>query len=127
MSPSTKIFRRKQPKLIGEMVISASNETKFNTNNDIDEFSNKYRTVIDLIIEKIKIGFVSGDGENPLKKVYYYSSKDEQKKAFKKNIGESTFIIPERFQENILRLYTKNSKIKRDDQIYWNEITKQYR
>lgn len=122
-----KIFRRRQPKLIGEMVISASNETKYNTNNDIDEFSNKYRTVIDLVIEKIKIGFVSGDGENPLKKVYYYSSKDEQKKAFKKNIGESTFIIPERFQENIVRLYTKNSKIKRDDQIYWNELTKQYR
>lgn len=78
-----------------------------------------------IIIEFIKIGFVSGDRQNPLELVNYYNGKEEYpNKTFKLAPGETSFIITNQFQEVIMRMYTlDDDKIDEEDlEKKWNEL-----
>jgi len=79
---------------------------------------------------------VSGNGDNPLKKVHYYSEPSSprytniepetpMKKGFTIDINSTSFIIPEKFQERILRLYTFSNNIE-EAKKYWKTIVQQY-
>ena len=52
------------------------------------------------------IGFVSGNKSNPLENISFYSDKDPNVK-FKLDPKENSFIIPDKYQETILRLYSR--------------------
>ena len=78
-----------------------------------------------IIIEFIKIGFVSGERQNPLELVNYYNGKEEYpNKTFKLAPGETSFIITNQFQEVIMRMYTlDDNKIDEDElEKKWNEL-----
>ena len=109
-----RLIRRQHPKLVGEIVIT----------KDIDrEEIHGMRIILEYIIEEIKIGFVSGDNENPLKNVYYFN-KTNPLQAHQIDHSKTSFIIPDKFQERILRLYTFNGVDAAKK--YWNQLIKQY-
>lgn len=117
------LMKRKHPKCVGEYVIS---EEKCAEIAGLDTIpAPKIRLVVDFIIEEIKIGFVSGNGGNPLKKVYYYSEKDKSTpslQGFNINIKQTSFIIPEKFQERIIRMYTLQPEITEEAKAYWQQL-----
>lgn len=55
------------------------------------------------------IGFVSGNKSNPLENISFYSDKDPNVK-FKLDPKENSFIIPDKYQETILRLYSRRQQ-----------------
>ena len=112
------LLERKHPICIGEHI----------TDNQKDS-TVAIRDVLGYIIEEIKIGFVSGNGENPLKKVHYYRPSSPRaaqnsisRKAFTIDINRTSFIIPEKFQERILRLYTWDRDNLAAAQEYWKKL-----
>ncbi len=113
------LLERKHPICIGEHITADQEDTAMGI-----------RDVLGYIIEEIKIGFVSGNGENPLKKVHYYRNSSPRsgdqasssRKAFTIDINRTSFIIPEKFQERILRLYTWNNKNLPAAQEYWKKL-----
>ena len=112
------LLERKHPICIGEHI----------TDNQKDS-TVAIRDVLGYIIEEIKIGFVSGNGENPLKKVHYYRPSSPRaaqnsisRKAFTIDINRTSFIIPEKFQERILRLYTWDRDNFAAAQEYWKKL-----
>jgi hypothetical protein len=123
------LIERKHPKCIGEYIINKRNQSP-------EEHVPEIRLILGYIIEEIKIGFVSGNGDNPLKKVHYYSEPSSprytnkepetpMKKGFTIDINSTSFIIPEKFQERILRLYTFSNNIE-EAKKYWKTIIQQY-
>lgn len=67
----------------------------------------------DIYIHNGKIGFFSGNKTNPFKKIYFYNTKNVQKKSksnkcfiIKKN--EVSRVIPENQQEHILMIFSNN-------------------
>jgi len=77
-------------------------KTPINLDNDFKD--DIYR------IYKSKVGFVSGNKENPLDKIYVYKTKDLflngiSVKARKINKNEISYIIPEIYQEHITNIY----------------------
>lgn len=63
----------------------------------------------ELIIHEHTIGFVSGDKANPLDNIWVYRNSEPNIK-YKLNVKESSFIIPEQYQETIVRIYAKPNK-----------------
>ena len=110
------MLNRKHPILVGELVINESLKSKDETQG--------IRIVLDLIIEELKIGFVSGNNKNPLKDIYYYNKGQERNEPFKMDPRNSSFIIPEKFQERILRLYRSYNSSHKEAMSYWEEIKK---
>lgn len=110
------LLNRKHPILVGELVINESLKSKDETQG--------IRIVLDLIIEELKIGFVSGNNKNPLKDIYYYNKGQERNEPFKMDPRNSSFIIPEKFQERILRLYRSYNSSHKEAMSYWEEIKK---
>lgn len=113
------ILNRIHPHMYNQIVFMNKNNEKYeqgyiNYDNNV-------------IIEYIKIGFVSGERKNPLKLVNYFNGKENYpNKTFRLAIGETSFIIPNQFQEVILRMYTlddnKIDKVKLET--IWNKIRK---
>ena len=56
-------------------------------------------------IMKCKIGFISGNGENPLKNVVYFS---KNKQSAYKIQNYSSFMAPKNCREYIYRIYIDN-------------------
>ena len=114
------ILARKHPKLIGEKVVPI---------DSAKSFKQGFRLVVDMVIEEIKIGFVSGNNKNPLNMVQYYDENSEHgenlRTSFDINPQDTSFIIPERFQERIIRLYHVNLTKENihDAREYWKKMT----
>ena len=65
------------------------------------------RTILDLIIDEVKIGF--GGGENPLARVNYYGPECNQAAGWYARLldpQKASFCIPALHEETLLRLYT---------------------
>lgn len=73
--------------------------------------------------EEIKIGFVSGNNMNPLQNVYYF---DKDSEGYKIDCNKTSFMIPQRYQEVILRLYTKNEAVSDKDKKVWKCVSDIY-
>lgn len=57
------------------------------------------------------IGFVSGNKSNPLNSVWFYNPKSKDCKI-KLDLKKNSFIIPEKYQETIMRIYVRDEKDK---------------
>ena len=115
---SKALLSRKQPILVGELVISEKYA---------DKQLEGLRNILNLIIEELKIGFVSGNNKNPLKNVFYYDKKNKRGIPFHIDISSSSFIIPEKFQERILRVYRARDSSEEEAQEFWQEMKNQYK
>ncbi len=78
----------------------------------LSSFDSSYMDKI--IIHQTKIGFVSGDKENPLENIYTYSSKlfgtnDSAIESTKMSINDITLITPKIYQEYITMIFCKNN------------------
>jgi HD superfamily phosphohydrolase len=77
-------------------------------------YNNMYNDKNKYDIYQIKIGYISGNKENPLDNIYFYNTKDIQNKnfiKFKMNHKEVSILIPDVYQEYILMIYKKNEII----------------
>ena len=103
------LFLRRFPKMIGEQIISVSD------NSTIKSVEDKLNTILSCLDDnhvdhlcwcKIKIGFVSGNNENPLYKVVYYD-KDKIGNVLKGFIVNNydCFMVPKNYQEYIYRIF----------------------
>jgi len=102
---------RAHPKLVGEKTIiirqtpdSNGDETINNALSSILSLLNKHNILNNGIL-KTKIGFISGNGENPLINVPYFS-KDNI--TAEKTADYSSFMTPTNCQEYIYRIYSEN-------------------
>jgi HD superfamily phosphohydrolase len=95
-----KLQFRKIPKLVGELVVKLPHES-------YDSSEPNPRTIFDLIVQKIKIGFANGN-ENPLCCVHYYDNSDINL-GKKRNPQNSSFCVPAAFQELIVRMYSQGA------------------
>jgi HD superfamily phosphohydrolase len=90
-----RIIERDLYKFVGEFV----------TKNNVDlEFGNDP----DVIISKVKIGYISGNKDNPLDNIYFYDKKNENK-YFKLNKKDISMFIPENHQEYCIKVFYKNN------------------
>ena len=106
-----KLAFRAHPKLVGEKTIiirqtpdSNGDETINNALSSILSLLNKHNILNNGIL-KTKIGFISGNGENPLINVPYFS-KDNI--TAEKTADYSSFMTPTNCQEYIYRIYSEN-------------------
>ena len=83
-------------------------------NLNYNEFFN-YKNIVDLLVDKVDIGFASG-GENPLTSVYYF----ENGEACLSDPTKSSFSIPIQFRESILRLYTYDRNREKEAKEFWD-------
>ena len=105
-----KLDKRELPKMIGEIIVTVSNNNK-DKQEDIEARLNE---IINMLtndgitnrgIMKCKIGFISGNGENPLKNVVYFN---KNKQNAYKTENYSSFMAPKNCQEYIYRIYIDN-------------------
>ena len=68
--------------------------------SELDKANIKHRGIM-----KLKIGFISGNGKNPLNNVIYFKKNGET--CFKKTQYDS-FIVPKDCQEYIYRIYIED-------------------
>ena len=99
--------KRELPKLVGEKVICFNLPTQ-----KIKNFEIKLDNIITQLNNtgitnkgwsKIKIGFISGKGENPLKKVVYFKNSLQHPHQLKEY---NSFMAPKTCQEYIYRIYS---------------------
>tara|TARA_B100001540_G_scaffold170159_1_gene150390 strand:- start:405 stop:1628 length:1224 start_codon:yes stop_codon:yes gene_type:complete len=98
------------PKLIGEKIATVcSSPDSDNTDameNQITEFVNILNTKKKTIYCRTKIGFISGNGENPLKNVPYFN---KHSSLAYKVCHYSSFMAPKNCQEYIYRIYIEDT------------------
>lgn len=117
------LSKRNIPILIGEKTLCNKDcIIDFIENNPKPDY---YDNDSDLyIFECLKLG-LSGS-KNPLNNVYYYD-KNSENKCFKLNSNEFSFIIPDNYEEIIIRFYAKNrnkNKQIKAGNIIWNNYIK---
>ena len=104
--------KRDIPKMIGEKVIS------YNENNQTLEFEKKLDGVIRALNEagisnrgwsRLKIGFISGRGVNPLTKVIYINHHTKQPYTIPETSNYNSFMVPNNCQEFVYRIYVNTS------------------
>ena len=102
-----KLDNREIPKMIGEKIITVCN----NEDSNAKDIEIKLNEIINILMVegiknrgfmKCKIGFISGNGENPLKNVVYFNK--YKKNAFQID-SYSSFMAPKSCQEYIYRIY----------------------
>jgi HD superfamily phosphohydrolase len=111
------LMSRNHPQLVGELILKDKN---------FEEPVEKLRIIFDLFVEELKIGFVSGNNKNPLENIYYYKKGKENETPFKIKLSDSSFIIPEKFQERIVRVYKTPESSQSEAEEFWNELIKKY-
>ena len=120
----TKIMRRQLPKLIGEKIVNKENMTIIKKHfEDFVKILNKYH-IINRGVMQLKIGFISGNGENPLNNVVYYEKNKEPSKITEYD----SFIVPKNCQEYIFRIYyePKNSDQEKSCLELWKHFCNDY-
>ena len=120
-----KLDKRNFPKMLGEKVLCYNGHTE-----EIRKFEEKLDNIVTLLdnseIEnkgwsKIKIGFISGNGENPLKNVVYFNN--SLQRPFRVEEYPS-FIAPKSCQEYIYRIYLNDTYKLAFAKSLWNEVIK---
>ena len=120
-----KLDKRELPKMIGEKIVTVCNNNK-DKQEDIEARLNEIINMLTIDgvtnrgIMKCKIGFISGNGENPLKNVVYFS---KNKQSAYKIKNYSSFMAPKNCQEYIYRMYTDEENIEKA-RLIWNSIMK---
>lgn len=108
------LYMRQLPKMLGEVIMSV------NDNNSISSIEKQlFRALSWLEVHdvdhfnwsKIKIGFVSGNNENPLYNVVYYD-KEKIGNTLKGSIIKAydSFMVPKNYQEYIYRIFVDSNK-----------------
>jgi HD superfamily phosphohydrolase len=102
-----KLDKRELPKMIGEKIITVCNTSSCMQKDIETSLTNIVKLLtMDGIknrgIMKCKIGFISGNGVNPLKNVVYFN---KNKQMCYKMKNYSSFIAPKNCQEYIYRIY----------------------
>ena len=118
-----KLSFRLIPKLIGEKTVKICNSPDSINHNDSILTVSKFlgdEKVKNYGVMCVKIGFISGNGENPLINVPYFKKND----IFAHKIVEySSFMAPKNCQEYIYRMYTDEENIEKA-RLIWNSIMK---
>ena len=102
---------RHHPKLIGEKTITICKHPDSQEEEILDKQLNIVIKMLETKqiphrgISKTKIGFISGNGENPLLEVPYF--KKSQVNAYKVT-NYSSFMAPKNCQEYVYRIYIRN-------------------
>jgi HD superfamily phosphohydrolase len=115
---------RQFPKMIGEKVMNYTNTDENNENIGI--FEKKLDTIISKLNQseiknmnwcRFTIGFISGNGENPLKNVIYFKHKTNPTGFTLDHY--SSFMEPKNYKEYIYRIYICNKKNFKDAEQMW--------
>ena len=69
-------------------------------------------------IHRHTIGFVSGNKSNPLENIWLYANSNTDIK-YKLNPKDSSFMIPDQYQETIMRIYVENKA-------FWDKLQKEF-
>ena len=114
-----KLKQRKLPKLIAEKIIQSDTRERI-----LQVSADTYpRYVLDLIIDKVEIGFASSKHSNPLDQIYYFKDVHDPE-CFRLKASTTSFCIPEKHYETILRLYTTNPHRPTDPEVINNFLYK---
>ena len=119
-----KLDKRELPKMIGEKIVTVCNNNK-DKQEDIEARLNEIINMLTIDgvtnrgIMKCKIGFISGNGENPLKNVVYFS---KNKQSAYKIQNYSSFMAPKNCQEYIYRIYIDNENDLDKAKQLWNNL-----
>lgn len=109
-----KLRQRKLPKLVAEKRVLADKQ---------NEGAPYPRYVLDLIIDKVEMGFASSTHSNPLDQIYYF--KDiAGPECFRLKASTTSFCIPDQHYETILRLYTTEPHLPVDQEVMNNFLNK---
>lgn len=100
-----KLKRRELYKFVGSYTVT-ENKPKIICHNDFTNICPQIKND-DLIISVVKIGYVSGDKENPLDNIYLYDKKNSNK-CFKINKEDVTNFLPKSYQEICVKVFCKN-------------------
>jgi len=121
-----KLDKREFPKMIGEKIITVcNNQISFGDSVDLELKLNEIINMLNVDkiknrgIMKCKIGFISGNGENPLTNVVYFNK--YKKSAFKIKIY-SSFMAPKNCQEYIYRIYVDDENDLVSGRNLWNNL-----
>lgn len=109
-----KLRQRKLPKLIAEKRVLTDKQ------NDVTTYP---RYVLDLIIDKVEMGFASSAHSNPLDQIYYFKDMANPE-CFRMKASTTSFCIPDKHYETILRLYTTEPHIPPDPEVVNNFLHK---
>ena len=127
----TRLEKRDLYKYIDEFIVPNDLTDKLKPINLIDIISsnselNNLITIDDIIIFDKKMNYNLND-KNPVDNVYFYNIKNKEHK-YKKNKENISLLLPEVFEERIIRLYSKinNSKINDLLKDAFNNYIKQY-
>lgn len=115
-----KMSLRQHPKLICEKIITvcegSDKENKLEHMKSVLDSCN----ISHLGIKKTKIGFISGNGINPLINVPYFTKGSEMSH---KQENYSSFMAPKNCQEYVYRIYTQSFDRIVEARHHWKEIT----
>jgi len=98
------IKNRKLYSFIGEYIYNNSNIIKISKQEFIDYDDRICEK--DIIIHKMRIGYTSSSS-NPVDSILFYDLKDKSK-AFNCNKNNISKLLPDNFQENIIRIFCRN-------------------
>ena len=106
------LTKRMVPKLIGERV------EKQRHVHTCESEPGYPRDVLNIIIDRIELGFAHSSKGNPLNHIYYFKHPDDST-AFRVKASETSFCIPEMHYESIVRMYTRNKIVTKADKKLW--------
>ena len=111
-----KLYTRKHPKFIGEFLFPNPKtlKKKEKITNSLIKMSKKSEN---FIYQELEIGFAGSKSENPLKNIYYYKDVGF---GFKIKPEMQSFIIPNNFNEKLIRIYSLNRNKENLDEAYEN-------
>jgi len=117
---------RHHPKLFGEKTITNCKSPDSNEDDEIGKKCTLLQATLSqkgilTTVMKTKIGFISGNGENPLNTVPYFEKGESQAK---KGLRYDTFMAPKNCQEYIYRMYINNKEQIDYARQCWNAIMK---
>ena len=118
---------RHHPKLIGEKTVTifsspdCTAEAFIDKKCNIIEMTLKEKGILTTGIIKTKIGFISGNGSNPLNNVPYFKKGSNEATTVDKY---DTFMAPKNCQEYIYRLYVLSNDRIEEASSLWNAIIK---
>ena len=100
-----KLKTRKLYKFVGDYTITKTNNKMIYFKDFIDINNNIQEN--DIIISSVKIGYISGDKDNPLDNIYLYDKKNSSK-CFQIKKENITNFLPESYQETCVKIFCTN-------------------
>ena len=112
-----KLVKREIPKLVGERI--EKNTTVLHHGENI--MAAYPHCILDLIVDRVELGFASSDNKNPLNQIYYFK-KIKDLNAFRIKASETSFCIPSIHYEVILRMYTRSPEKMEEAKQFWQQF-----